>query len=100
MESVDGRSAARKHVLLKAIIITDEGMLTARIRDLSESGVKISCSGPPAEGRDVIFKHGEIFIAARVTWATEADAGLEFYRKLPPGDLVKMLQLISSPPQA
>ena len=56
--------------------------------------------GPPAEGRDVIFKHGEIFIAARVTWATEADAGLEFYRKLPPGDLVKMLQLIPNPPQA
>ena len=100
MESVDGRGAARKRVLLKAIIISDEGVLAARIRDLSESGVKMSCDDPPGEGRDGIFKHGDIFIAARVSWATETDAGLEFYRKLPPGQLVNLVQPSPNQPSA
>ena len=98
MESVDCRGAARKHVLLKAIIISDAGVVGARIRDLSESGVKISCSEPPGQGCDVIFKHGDIFVAARVSWCTETDAGLEFYRNLAAGELLKVLQLIPNPP--
>ena len=88
MDAAGSRKIARKHVLWNAIIISPNGSHVARIRDLSSSGVQISCHNPPTSDCDVIFKRGTIFIAARVAWADETGAGLQFYRLLNPLDII------------
>ena len=81
------RKLDRKLVLQTATIISNEGSRVARIRDLSPVGAQISCDRTPDAGSDVIFKRGRAFIAARVAWADNGSAGLEFYRKVGPGEL-------------
>lgn len=84
LENAGARKTARKHVLLKAEIITAEGTQDARIKDLSASGAQVSCCGRLRADDDVIFRRGSIFAAARVAWTENECAGLEFYRPLGP----------------
>src|SRR3954467_15238506 len=87
---VDGagsRKLDRKHVLQHATIISASGRHYARISDFSVSGVRVSCANPPAENDDVIFKRGDLFVAARVAWTDKSGAGLQFYRALEPADV-------------
>ena len=84
MDTAGARKQDRKHVLLKATIITAEGSHEARIKDLSASGAQVSCALPLRANRDVIFQRGSIFAAARVAWSNKECAGLEFYRPLEP----------------
>src|SRR4030095_7611424 len=78
------RRTSRKRVLMTATIISQAGIQQARIRDWSTSGVQISCDRPPTTDTDVIFKRGQVFVAARVAWMCKGDAGLEFYRQIDP----------------
>lgn len=87
MDGAGARRIERKHVLLNASIISAEGTQEVRIKDLSVSGVKVRCDVPLAVDRDVIFKRGHLFHAARVAWAYRDEAGLEFYRKLDPSSV-------------
>jgi hypothetical protein len=77
----DLRQGARKRVLMNATIIGPEGRHQARVVDLTVSGVQILCNHRLEKDWDVIFKRGDMFVAARVAWATRTGAGLEFYRK-------------------
>ena len=83
-ETVLTRRTSRKRVLMTATIISQDGIQQARIRDWSTSGVQISCGHPPTTDTDVIFKRGQVFVAARVAWMCKGDAGLEFYRQIDP----------------
>jgi hypothetical protein len=87
MDGAGPRKDGRKHVLLNATIIASNGLTGARVKDLSQSGVRVSCDSPLSPEGDVIFKRGTIFVAARVIWADHANAGLEFYRHLDPAEL-------------
>jgi hypothetical protein len=87
MDGVGSRKVDRRHVLLNATIISSDGSKAARVRDLSRSGVRVLCDLPLAVDCDVIFKRGVVFVAARIAWADETSAGLEFYRHLNPMEL-------------
>lgn len=84
MDVSGSRKVDRRHVLLKATILAAEGEQEVRIKDLSSSGAQIACASPLRTDRDVIFKRGAIFAAARVAWSDSECAGLEFYRQLEP----------------
>ena len=77
---------------MRATLVTAEGVQSARVRDLTSGGAGIVCDCPPEAGSDVILKRGDLFVAARVVWADENSAGLEFYREAPLGELVGALQ--------
>lgn len=68
---------------MRATIISVEGAQSARVRDLGTSGAGIVCNTPLDAGSDVIFKRGDLLVAARVVWSEHNKAGLEFYRPLP-----------------
>ena len=87
MDGAGPRRDGRKHVLLNATIIASNGSTVARVKDLSQSGVRVACDTPLAAKGDVIFKRGAIFVAARIVWADQSSAGLEFYRHLDPTEL-------------
>lgn len=93
MEGGGSRGFERKRVLLNATILSERGWHTARISDLSASGVRVSCANPPNANCDVIFKKGSTFVAARVIWADKTGAGLQFYRELGPEDLLPSARL-------
>lgn len=83
VETRDLRRSTRKRVLMRATIVTVDGAQSARVRDLAETGAGILCDTPLTAGSDVIFKRGNLLVAARVVWTEGAEAGLEFYRPLP-----------------
>ena len=78
------RRLERKRVILKASIISFDGIQDVRIRELSPSGVQIWCRDPLEKDGEVIFCRGNIFIAARVVWQHDGSAELEFHRPLDP----------------
>jgi hypothetical protein len=72
------RSAKRARVLLAARLKTPLGEIDARLRDLSRKGALIECAQVPPVGSEVVFIRGSIVVPARVAWAGEGRAGLEF----------------------
>jgi hypothetical protein len=77
------RSAERKRVLIKARIISAEGSLQAWVRDLTDSGARISLDRKLHVDSDIIFERAPLFVAGRVAWSNCEEAGIEFYRELP-----------------
>lgn len=76
------RQVHRTRVLLRADVLTSEGTIRARVRDISPSGVQLSTQRQLNQGEDLIFVRGQTFVAAKVAWSTNENAGLEFYRPL------------------
>ncbi len=84
----DLRRAIRKRVLMTATVVGADSAQRALIKDLTTTGAGIRCDTPLKRGSDVVLKRGELFVAARVAWVDGPSAGLEFYRSLPPTELV------------
>ena len=76
------RDNIRKRVLMQTTIISVGGPQRAYVRDLSPSGARIICEHRLEEGCDIIFKRGDMFVAARIAWVTSEEAGVQFYREL------------------
>lgn len=78
----DARAAERDRVLLGATIVCSEGSQPDRVRDLSSTGAHVISGRALPSEVDAIFQRGELFPAARIIWASDTEAGLEFYREL------------------
>ena len=89
VETRDLRRSKRRRVLIRATIITVDGAQSARVRDLATTGAGIVSDRALDPGSDVIFKRGNLLVAARVVWASGNEAGLEFYRPLPLEELTQ-----------
>ena len=74
--------APRNRVVWNASIVTPRGDQQVRVRDLSETGVRVWCEYEIPALADVIFKRGNVFAAAHVMWVKGQEAGLEFYRAI------------------
>lgn len=63
-------------------LMTREGAVRVRIRDISVAGAQIWAESPvPGEG-DAILKRGPFFAAAKIVWRSDRTLGLQFYRLL------------------
>ncbi len=75
-------------VLLSAKLKTAEGMIDARLRDLSCKGALIECRTTPPPGAEVTFERGVTSVAAHVAWSTQGRAGLEFHSMIDESELL------------
>ena len=78
------RATGRNRVLWVATVLTPEGAHTVRVRNLSETGAQVTAERALPAGCDAIFQHGSEFVAARIAWSNEGEAGIQFYRALAP----------------
>ena len=76
------RKAKRARVLLAAKLKTQQGVVEARLRDLSRKGALVECSERLAVGSEVTFERGSTSVPARVAWAGGQRIGLEFLRMI------------------
>ena len=76
------RAAPRSRVLMCATLMTPEGAVSVRIRDISAAGAQIWAESEVPSECDAILKRGSFFAAARVVRSGERTAGLQFYRLL------------------
>ena len=76
------REGARKRVLVRGTLFTPTGDHVVWVRDVSHSGALVSATDHLPTKCDVIFKRGELFVAAHVAWSNETGAGVNFYREL------------------
>ena len=76
------RPAARSRVLMNATLMTPEGAISVRIRDISRTGAQIWGESDVPVDCDAVLKRGSFFAAARVVRAGGRNAGLQFYRQL------------------
>lgn len=79
---VEERMVERRRVLLTGTLMTPEGAVQVRVRDISPAGAQIWSERPIRAGCDAVYKRGPLFAAARVVWSDDHHAGLSFYRPL------------------
>ena len=82
------RAAPRRHVLLTGTLMTPEGAVQVRVREISTSGAQIWVERPIRANCDAVYKRGSLFAAVRVVWSEDHYAGLRFYRDVPLNDAV------------
>jgi hypothetical protein len=72
----------RSRVLLTGTLMTPEGAVSVRIRDISVTGAQIWAPSGVPSNCDAILKRGSFFAAARLVRSGEQTVGLQFYRQL------------------
>ena len=77
-QAVGKRGSKRARVLLAAKIRAGAAEIDVRLRDLSQKGALVEGKGIPPLGSDIVFCRGSICVPARVAWASDGRAGLEF----------------------
>ncbi len=82
IKSQISRKGNRKHVLMTGTLFTPDGALRVRLRDLSSTGSDVLAENPMLSDCDALFRKGPVFVAARVIWSRDKEAGLRFYREL------------------
>jgi hypothetical protein len=85
-ENVKRRTRSRTRVLMTATVISPAGSHQVLVRDISSHGAQIYADQNVLVGHDACFKKGPIFVAARIAWRRNGEAGLEFYRELTPSE--------------
>jgi hypothetical protein len=66
---------------MTATVISSAGSHSVLVREASSLGAQIYTE-LLAEGDDVCFTKGALFVAAKVIWCKRGVAGLQFYREL------------------
>lgn len=89
------RKAKRARVLLAAKLRTPNGVIEARLRDLSRKGALVECNEVPAVGSEVTFERGSTNVSARVAWTGGQRVGLEFLQMIDESEV--LIQLASKP---
>lgn len=82
------RSAKRARVLLAARLHTPDGVVAARLRDLSRKGALIECAALTEVGAAVLFERGETKVSATVAWIADGRIGLEFDHAIQENELL------------
>ncbi|MEP7315219.1 MAG: PilZ domain-containing protein [Sphingomicrobium sp.] len=72
------RRSRRSHVLMAAVLRTEDGDLSVKLRNLSENGALVEAQTLPPSGSTVRFRKGELNLAARVAWVEDGRAGVAF----------------------
>jgi len=81
---------------LNATLMTPEGAISVRIRDISLSGAQIWSESEVPSDCDAVLKRGSFFAAARIVRGGERNAALQFYRLLSDQEFASAFQ--RSPP--
>lgn len=84
------RAAKRSRVLMTAVLFTPDGALKVRVRDISSTGAYVHADIRMLSECDAIFKKGSLFVAARVAWSRDRDAGISFYRELDANEMTQL----------
>lgn len=82
------RTAKRARVLLSARLRTADGVIDARLRDLSRKGALVECRAVPPPGTEVTFERGATRVPAHVAWSAQGRAGLEFHSMIDESELL------------
>ena len=89
------RQAKRARVLLAAKLLTSEGELDARLRDLSRRGALVECNVAPPVGSELVFIRGATSVPARVAWTAGNRVGLEFAYMIDENEVLVQLRRTS-----
>ena len=89
------RKAKRARVLLAARLKTPQGVVEARLRDLSRKGALVECNERIPVGSEVTFERGSTNVPARVAWTGGQRVGLEFLQMIDESEV--LIQLASKP---
>jgi hypothetical protein len=76
------RRTKRSLVLLTAKVVTNNGVVEVRLRNLSQNGALLEADEPPPEGTEVLFERGETRVAGRVAWIADERFGVEFFEPI------------------
>lgn len=82
------RRAPRKQVFVMVQLIGDFGEARAKLLDLSKRGARLDCALALNPDDRLLVTRGDLTIPARVTWANDRSAGLEFLEEVPPERLL------------
>jgi hypothetical protein len=84
----------RKKVLMKATLVTIDGLQDVRVTDLTTSGAGVEWDRTIALGEDVLFRRGSVFVAAQVAWSKSKNGGVHFYREVEFPELAPPVRLV------
>lgn len=94
------RAFPRSRVLMTGMLMTPEGAVSVRIRDISVTGAQVWAQSGVPSNCDAILKRGSFFVAARVKRSVDRYVALQFYRQLSDQEFSSALAQRSLPPTA
>ncbi len=83
------RRHRRSNVLLKATLEVPGESLTVVLRNLSQEGALVQGDSLPPEGTRVLFHRQGLSVPARLVWAHDSYAGVEFDFPLFPREMLR-----------
>ena len=83
------RKSRRSQVLLSATLEHGGGSQAVKLRNLSEEGALVESDKLPIEGTTVHFIRNDLNAAGRVVWVSGKYAGIAFFEKLDPAEVLR-----------
>lgn len=83
-DNVQNRRSGRSHRLMTATLEVSGRVIEIRLRNLSSDGAQVEGSQLPVEGTVLLFRKGELALAASIIWTKGKQAGIHFEQKLDP----------------
>lgn len=93
------RRARRSQMLMTASLDYSGRAVGVRLRNLSADGAQVEGDELPVEGTEVLFRKGDLAIAASVIWNQGKQAGLRFAQDLDPATVLNHVP-VARPRQA
>jgi PilZ domain-containing protein len=82
------RHDKRSLVLITGRVMTSDGPVEVRLRNLSCNGALLEANVPPAEASEVMFERGETIAPARVAWISGNRFGIQFHHPIAEGEVL------------
>lgn len=93
----NSRDSKRTRVLMNASLFTPDGALSIRVKDISATGAHVQTESRMLSDCDAVFEKASLFVAARVTWTRDKEAGLRFYRLLTAQEMAMFGHSVTDP---
>ena len=82
------RRSRRSNLLMTARLEVSGRAIDVKLRDLSSEGARVEGDDLPVEGTELLFRKGELAVAARVVWLQDRQAGIGFAKTLDPVEVL------------
>lgn len=82
MTGQDRYRPERRKTHARALIVLDDALLEARVRDISRDGAKLDVPGWIEAGTAIYFRVGAASLPALVHWMRDGQAGIRFFERL------------------
>ncbi len=86
--TAQNRRSRRSQRMMTATLEVSGRVIDVTLRNLSSDGAQVEGSPVPVEGTKLLFRKGDLALAATIIWTKDKQAGIHFDEKLDPATVL------------